>query len=74
MLGDTVRTGQTIASAAGLPAPVVPFVPLSPNEFRARVDALYGDMRDAMKRGDWLAFGIAYESLGRVLRTSPSKP
>ncbi len=74
LLGDTVRTGQTIATAAGLPAPVIPYVPLSPTEFRARVDALYGEMRDAMKRGDWLAFGVAYESLGRVLRTSPSKP
>lgn len=74
LLGDTVRTGPTIASAAGLPAPVVPYVPLSPGEFRARVDALYGEMREAMKRGDWLAFGVAYESLGRVLRTTPSKP
>ncbi|MEP7381487.1 MAG: UPF0182 family protein [Gemmatimonadota bacterium] len=74
LLGDTVRTGQTIATAAGLPAPVIPFIPLSPTEFRARVDALYGEMREAMKRGDWLAFGVAYESLGRVLRTSPGKP
>ena len=74
LLNDTVRTGATIAAAAGLPAPVLPATPLSPTEFRARVDALYGEMRDAMRRGDWLAFGHAYESLGRIVRSAPSKP
>jgi uncharacterized membrane protein (UPF0182 family) len=74
MIGDTVRTGATIAAAAGLPAPVLPVTPLSPAEFRARVEALYAEMREALKRGDWLAFGTAYESLGRVLRSTPVKP
>lgn len=74
MIGDTVRTGVTIAAAAGLPAPVLPVTPLSPAEFRSRVDALYSEMREALKRGDWLAFGTAYETLGRVLRSTPAKP
>jgi hypothetical protein len=25
-------------------------------------------MREALQRGDWLAFGRAYDELGRVLR------
>lgn len=73
-IGDTVRTGATIAAAAGLPAPELPAVPLTPSDFRARVEALYAEMRDALSRGDWLSFGNAYEALGRVLRSTPAKP
>lgn len=29
--------------------------------------ALYADMKDALRRGDWVAFGRAFEALGRVL-------
>lgn len=73
-MGDTVRTGATIAAAAGLPMPTLPSTPLTPAAFRARVEALYGEMREAMARGDWLAFGNAYDALGRVLRATPAKP
>lgn len=73
-IGDSVRTGATIAAAAGLPAPALPITPLTPSEFRARVEALYVEMREALARGDWLSFGNAYEALGRVLRTTPAKP
>ncbi|MEO6445237.1 MAG: UPF0182 family protein [Gemmatimonadaceae bacterium] len=69
---DTVRTGSTIAGAVGLPVPTMPTDPLTPSEFFDRVEALYGDMREAMRRGDWLAFGAAYESLGRTLRSVPA--
>ncbi len=72
--GDTVRTGATIAAAAGLPAPSLPSTPLSPSEFRSRVEALYNEMREALARGDWLAFGNAYDALGRALRSTPAKP
>lgn len=74
MLGDTVRTGATVASAAGLPTPALPSAPLSPEEFRSRVAALYGEMREALSRGDWLAFGTAYDALGRLLRAGAAKP
>ena len=74
MLGDTVRTGTSVAAAAGLPAPVLPAVPLTLTGFRTRVDALYGEMREAMRRGDWTAFGVAYEALGRLLQAPPAKP
>ena len=36
--------------------------------FEERVNDLYTTMRDALRRGDWTAFGKAYEDLGRVLR------
>jgi len=71
---DTVRTGVTIAAAAGLPVPALPVTPLTPAEFRGRVDALYAEMREAMRRGDWMAFGSAYEALGSLLRSTTGKP
>ena len=75
LLGDSIRTGPTIAAAAGLPAPALPADPLTPAEFRARIETLYGEMREAMRSGDWQAFGNAYEMLGRVVRASQgSKP
>ena len=73
LIGDSVKTGATVAAAAGLPAPAVPAEPLSPTAFRARIETLYGEMRDAMRRGDWPAFGAAYEAIGRLLRATPPK-
>jgi hypothetical protein len=35
--------------------------------FRASVAALYAAMRDALRRGDWSAFGRAFDALGRML-------
>ena len=70
LVGDSIRTGHTIAAAAGLPAPALPADPLTPAEFRARIETLYGEMREAMRSGDWQAFGNAYEMLGRVVRAS----
>jgi uncharacterized membrane protein (UPF0182 family) len=71
--GGTPSSGATLAEAAGARdvGPIPPKLPLSPPEFRQRVDELYAAMRDAMRRGDWTAFGNAYEELGRVLRATP---
>ncbi len=74
LLGDSVRTGASVPVAAGLPAPAIPEAPLSPAAFRSRVEQLYGEMREAMRRGDWPAFGAAYEAIGRLLRATPAKP
>jgi uncharacterized membrane protein (UPF0182 family) len=35
---------------------------------RARIAALYDAMRDALRRGDWQAFGLAFDSLGAAVR------
>jgi uncharacterized membrane protein (UPF0182 family) len=31
------------------------------------VAALYAAMRDALRRGDWVAFGRAFDGLGRAV-------
>jgi hypothetical protein len=35
-------------------------------DFRTRVRRLYEAMREALRRGDWEAFGRAYDALGRL--------
>jgi uncharacterized membrane protein (UPF0182 family) len=42
-------------------------------EPKASAAELYGTMRDALRRGDWTAFGRAFEALGRLLG-QPGKP
>jgi hypothetical protein len=68
---EGTRTGRTLIEAAGLPDPVVADAPLTPEDFRRRVNALYESMREAMRRGDWAGLGAAYEALGRLLRSPP---
>jgi hypothetical protein len=69
--GSLSRTAQTFIDAAGLPHPVPTAPPLTPEDFRRRVAALYESMREAMRRGDWSGIGAAYEALGRLLRSPP---
>ena len=73
---DTTLAGRTFAEAAGVlaSAPLVPAAPATPAQFRARVEALYDAMRGALRDGDWLRFGAAYDSLGRVLGRTPAQP
>ena len=71
VVGDTVRSGPSLAAALGL-APAAPdSVAASPTELRTRAASLYGEMRDALRRGDWNAFGRAFEALGTALRAPP---
>jgi uncharacterized membrane protein (UPF0182 family) len=42
-------------------------VPLVAGDLKTSVTALYAAMRDALRRGDWAAFGRAFDALGRVL-------
>lgn len=69
LFGDSLRAAPTLARMVGtLPLPFQPAVaaPESPADFRASVDSLYRTMRDALSRGDWRAFGEAFDALGRL--------
>jgi len=68
--GDSVSVGRTLMEAAGIPEPVAVEEPLTPEDFRRRVEALYESMREAMRRADWAGIGSAYEALGRLLRSA----
>lgn len=62
--GDTVRAGRTLLQLAGR----IPEAAPATIDFRARVRRLYDDMRRASARGDWAAFGRAFDALGALLR------
>ena len=68
VVGDSARTGPTLAAALGLASSAPGTPPAAPADMRARAAALYGEMRDAMRRGDWTAFGRALDALGATLR------
>ena len=62
LVGDTVRA----MAPSGMP--VSPVSPVdSSADLHSRVSALYTQMRDALRRGDWAAFGRAFEALGRIV-------
>jgi uncharacterized membrane protein (UPF0182 family) len=62
--GGIARAGATASEALGLPA--TPGA--AGGAFRSSVDALYRRMNDALRRGDWPAFGSAFTALGQLLR------
>jgi len=62
--GDSVRTLAQLPELA--PAPPEP-PPMSARDFRSRVAALYAEMRRALARGDWAAYGRAFNELGSLL-------
>ncbi len=66
---DSVRVDATLVAAVGgtrTPRPTE----VAPRELRAHADSLYRVMRDALSRGDWTAFGRAFDALGAALRPS----
>ena len=72
LLGDSVHSGVTVAAALGLgdsPAGTAPADPTG--DAAARAAAIYDRMRDAMRRGDWRAFGEAFDALGAALGRPP---
>ena len=75
-LSDGVATvsGRSVSRALGAPPVAADSLPATPAAFRARVNALYGEMRAAMRRGDWPAFGRAYEALGGLLAHRERQP
>jgi uncharacterized membrane protein (UPF0182 family) len=68
--GGAAVAGTTLASALGVteqqPADGTG-APATGGDFRARVRRLYEQMREALRRGDWEAFGHAYDALGRLI-------
>jgi uncharacterized membrane protein (UPF0182 family) len=70
VLGDSVRTGPMLAAALGLSSTPRGVTSAAPADLRARAESLYRDMRDALRRGDWTAFGRAFEAMGTALRAS----
>jgi uncharacterized membrane protein (UPF0182 family) len=68
VVGDSARAGPTLAAALGLVAPAPGAAAAAPADLHARAAALYSEMREAMRRGDWSAFGRALDALGIVLR------
>jgi len=68
LAGDSVRSARTLMQLAGrMPDSVSP----SSGDFRARVHRLYDEMRRAASRGDWAAYGRAFDALGALLRERP---
>ncbi|MEX2151718.1 MAG: UPF0182 family protein, partial [Gemmatimonadaceae bacterium] len=63
--GDTVRAARTLLQLAGR---VTDTTAVSSGDFRSRVNRLYEEMRRASARGDWAAYGRAFEALGAILR------
>ena len=69
VVSDSVRIAPTLVSAVGAAQPPRA-TEQTPRDFRARTDSLYRVMRDALARGDWTAFGRAFDALGASLRPS----
>jgi hypothetical protein len=66
---DSVAFGLTLSEAIGVhDDSTTATAKLTPADFRKRVEDLYAIMRDALRRGDWTAFGKAYEDLGKLLK------
>jgi uncharacterized membrane protein (UPF0182 family) len=70
---DSVFAGRTLADAFGMSAGFEPDLgePTTDESLRARASRLYDAMREALRRGDWTAFGEAYEALGALLARPP---
>jgi uncharacterized membrane protein (UPF0182 family) len=71
LAGDSVRTGATLAIALGVADSTHGAAAAGAVDLRARADSLYRDMRDALRRGDWPAFGRAFDALGGTLQPAP---
>lgn len=65
LVGDSVRSARTLMQLAGrMPDTVT----AATGDFRTRALRLYEEMRRASARGDWQAYGRAFDALGTLLR------
>jgi hypothetical protein len=68
--GDSVRSARTLFQLAGRMPDTVAVVS---GDLRARALRLYEEMRRASSRGDWVAYGRAFDALGALLRSRPER-
>jgi hypothetical protein len=61
------RAGSSLVTALGAPSHPAG----DDGAVRIRVAKLYAELRDAMRRSDWSAFGRALDALGQVVGTRP---
>jgi uncharacterized membrane protein (UPF0182 family) len=66
---DTVVTAaHSLADALGARGTTAEATtPIAAADFRTAAEQLYARMSDALRRGDWVAFGRAYDALGALL-------
>jgi uncharacterized membrane protein (UPF0182 family) len=67
LVGDTARVAPTLRQGSGLRIAPAPNRPMSAEESRRALRDLYQAMRDALRRGDWVAFGKAFDALGTLI-------
>ncbi len=67
MVGDSARVAPTLRRAVGVVIPPAPTAAPSAAQTRRTLRQLYAEMRDALRRGDWVAFGRAFDALGALL-------
>jgi len=65
LLGDSVRSARTLLQLAGR---VPDTTTVGTVDFRTRVRRLYDEMRRTSARGDWAAYGRAFDALGILSR------
>ncbi|HYV96562.1 MAG TPA: UPF0182 family protein [Gemmatimonadaceae bacterium] len=65
--GDSSRAATSMAAAVGAPAPPGP-IAASDDARDERMRILYAEMRAALEKSDWTAFGKAFDALGVLLR------
>jgi uncharacterized membrane protein (UPF0182 family) len=68
--GDSVRGAPSLAVALGGTSHGATAEPNVTPDLRLRADSLYRVMREALGRGDWAAFGRAFDALGLALRVT----
>jgi uncharacterized membrane protein (UPF0182 family) len=65
LAGDSVTVAPTLAAILG--GSIGATAQTVTQGFRVRADSLYRIMRSALERGDWTAFGRAFDALGAAL-------
>ena len=64
--GGSASAARDLAAVLRGARPDAPVEPRGSPAWQARVATLYNQMRVALKKGDWSAFGEAFETLGRL--------